>query len=258
MALQMVKERTPISDLGIDTFEQNKPLVRHLQLGEETIAATGLIIIMNKPEHWQPRMQPQKVPSPSWQQKGFTLLELLVVVVIVAILFSYTTLAIRGDSPEDLIKEESSRLKRLVELALEESILRGEEYGIEVHQNGYQFLRYTQNQWEPIAGDRILRQRTLPNDMELEMRLEETEIVIELGPRGDAKQSLTSEIDEENNTEKEAEKDEETSAKPQIFLLSSGEITPEFDIRFYILGVETSYIVKGFFDGTMSAERSEI
>jgi len=63
--------------------------------------------------------------------RGFTLLELLVVVVVVAILFTYTTLAIRSDSPEDVIKKEAQRMGRLVQLALEESILRGEEYGIE-------------------------------------------------------------------------------------------------------------------------------
>jgi len=37
------------------------------------------------------------------QQNGFTLLELIVVIVIVAILFTYTTLAIRGNAPEDAI-----------------------------------------------------------------------------------------------------------------------------------------------------------
>ena len=77
------------------------------------------------------KIKPQKFNQCEFTQRGFTLIELLVVIVIVAILFTYTTLAIRGNSPEDAIKEEAHRLERLIELALEESILRGEEYGIE-------------------------------------------------------------------------------------------------------------------------------
>lgn len=181
-------------------------------------------------------------------QSGFTLLELLVVIVIVAILFTYTTLAIRSDSAEDIIRHEAQRIERLVELALEESILRGEEYGIEFSLNSYRFLRFEENRWTPLSGDKILRERELPIDMELELRLEETEIVIDF-----ASQKNT-ELDADENDE-EDEKDKPT---PQVFLLSSGEITPEFDIRFFILGVETSYIIKGNFDGSVSSEKSDL
>jgi general secretion pathway protein H len=186
------------------------------------------------------------------RENGFTLLELLVVVVIVAILFTYTTLAIRSDSPADIIKKEAQRMERLVQLALEESILRGEEYGIEIYLDGYRFLRFTENQWQPLSGDKILRERELPLEMELEMRLEETEIVIDLAsePMTEQKMNLDAESDDE-------EKDTE-EVKPQIYLLSSGEITPEFDVRFHITGVETSYFVKGFFDGSVKTEISDL
>lgn len=185
-------------------------------------------------------------------QDGFSLLELLVVVVVVAILFTYTTLAIRSDAPEDLLQEEALRLERLVQLALDEAILRGEEYAIEMHQNGYRFLRFTANQWQPLTGDKVLRQRDLPIDMELEMRLEETEIVIE--PSTGKKATA----DNESNEQTDNEPNEREKLEPQIFLLSSGEITPEFSIRFYILGVETSYIVTGLFDGTLSSQQSDL
>jgi len=187
------------------------------------------------------------------QQDGFTLLELLVVVVIVAILFTYTTLAIRSSSPEDLIKEEAYRLERLTQLALEEAILRGEEYGIEVHLDGYRFLHFTENKWQPLSQDKILHERKLPLDMELEMHLEETEIVIGLAtePMSDNEVDLEKAA-EPKNGKKEAE------ITPHIFLLSSGEITPDFDIRFYILGVKTSYFVRGFFDGSLRTEISDL
>jgi len=188
--------------------------------------------------------------------RGFTLLELLVVVVIVAILFTYTTLAIRSDSPEDIIKKEAQRMERLVQLALEESILRGEEYGLEIFLDGYRFLRFTKNQWQPLSDDKILRQRELPLEMEMEVRLEDTEITIDPSSDAMSEQKLDLNIGAELGSDDDDEDKKKT--KPQIYLLSSGEITPEFDVRFYILGVETSYFVRGFFDGSLKTEISDL
>lgn len=184
------------------------------------------------------------------RQNGFTLLELLVVIVIVSILFTYTTLAIRSNSPEDLIKEEAFRLERLIQLAMEETILRGEEYGLEVYVDGYRFLRLYEGQWQPLTADKILRARELASEIELEMHIEESKIFIDsvLDPLADKEADL----DDIPEDEKKAK------VKPQIYLLSSGEIDPEFDIRFYIPGVETSYIVKGLFDGTLKTEISDL
>jgi type II secretion system protein H len=192
----------------------------------------------------------------SGRMHGFTLLELLVVVVIVAILFTYTTLAIRSDSPEEIIKKEAQRMERLVQLALEESILRGEEYGIEIFIDGYRFLRYNENQWQAISGDKILRQRELPLDMEIEVRLEDTEIVIDPASDALSEQKLNLNAGAELGADNEDEDRKKT--KPQIYLLSSGEITPEFDMRFYIPGIETSYLVRGFFDGSLKTEISDL
>ena len=200
--------------------------------------------------------------APITKQHGFTLIELLVVIVIVAILFTYTTLAIRSDSAEDTIKKEAHRMERLVQLALEETILRGEEYGIEIFTDGYRFLHFTENQWLAVDNDQILRARDLPLNMELEMSLEETGI--EIDSAIDAYMSQSSDLEDFmsdttlGNDEDQQGDEQKNITKPQIYLLSSGEITPEFDIRFYILGVETSYIVKGLFDGTLTTEISEL
>ena len=172
--------------------------------------------------------------------KGFTLLELLIVIVIVSILFSYATLSIRTTSPEELIKEEAQRLHRLIQLALEEAVLKNTEYGIEFAQNGYRFLHYQGNQWQAI-DDKLLRQRELPNEMEIELAVEQLDIVI-----GESPASNDEEID-----------DEKKKPKPQVFLLSSEEITPEFSARFTLEGVESSYIVVGTADGKNEIEQSD-
>lgn len=187
-------------------------------------------------------------------QSGFTLFELLIVIIIVALLFTYTTLAIRGNAPEDLIKEEAQRLEQLIELALEETILRGEEYGIEFFIDGYRFLHFSEGKWLAIESDALLRERELPEKMELETRLEDSPIVVDLSsePLSDNKVDL--------DVSEDAQDEDSVAEKifPHVYLLSSGEIAPDFDVRFYIPSVETSYIVKGVFDGTLSTEISDL
>lgn len=173
------------------------------------------------------------------QHRGFSLLELLVVIVIISILFTFTTLAIRGTSPEELIQTEAQRLDRLLQLALEEAILKGQEYGLEFKPDSYRFLLYFENRWQPLDNDNLLRQRQLPENMELELEVEQIDVLVE---------------------EDSASTDEEDEEKPdpQVFLLSSGEITPEFSVRLVMPGVETSYIVSGTIDGEHKAEISEL
>jgi len=172
------------------------------------------------------------------QHKGFSLLELLVVIVIISILFTFTTLAIRGTSPEELIQTEAQRLDRLVQLALEEAILKGQEYGLEFKPDSYRFLLYFENRWQPLEDDKLLRKRLLPENMELELEIEQVDVLVE-------------------DSKKTDEEDEE-KPDPQVFLLSSGEITPEFSVRLLMPGVETSYIVSGTINGEHKAEISEL
>lgn len=181
--------------------------------------------------------------------RGFTMLEILVVVVIVAIMFTFTALSIRTTSPDELLQTEARKLDRLIQLALDESILRGVEYGIKFSTNGYQFLGSVDGgyNWQVMQSDKMLRARELPNDMEIELAVEETDIVIE--DRSKPKDNDDNEDDKKNKKNKK-------KVRPQIFLLSSGEITPEFTARLVLPGVATSYIVKGTFDGNHSAEIS--
>lgn len=173
---------------------------------------------------------------------GFTLLELLIVIVIVAILFSFVSLNIRSTTPEDIIKEEANRLQRLIQLVLEEAVLKNQEYGLEFKANSYRFLVYNESQWQTINGDKLLRQRELPEDMEIELAIEQTDIII-----GDTTET----------SDEESEDDEKEKAKPQVFLLSSEEITPEFSARFSLRGIETSYIVTGYIDGKQEVKLSD-
>ena len=155
----------------------------------------------------------------------------MVVIVIISVLLLYTTLSIRTSSPQDRINTEARRLQRLVQLALDESVLRGQEYGIRFLEDGYYFLRYEEEQWTAMLGDKILHTRKLDEDISMELSVESVNVVI-----GDDSS------DEDSDEKKE---------KPQIFLLSSGEITPQFSTRFYVHGYDESFEVKGNLDGSL-------
>lgn len=180
---------------------------------------------------------------------GFTLLELMIVIVIISILFTFTALTIRDRSPEDLIREEALRLNRLTQLALEEAVLKNTEYALEFKTNSYRFLSYIDGRWQALSGDKLLRERELPNEMEVELAIEQIDIIIGKNPDANGNSNEDSVI--------KSTYLEEDEPKPQVFLLSSEEITPDFSARFILPGIETSYIVSGHIDGKLETALSE-
>jgi general secretion pathway protein H len=199
---------------------------------------------------------PPKLVTQRRTVNGFSLLELLVVIVIVGILFSFTTLAIRGTNPDELIEEEARRFDQLTRLALEEAILKGLEYGIAFTPNSYTFLvQLTDLQWHDLGNDKLLRPRELSHDIEIELNIEDTDVVFKNASTASGEpEETTADTDENDEDQDESTKIE---LKPQVYLLSSGEITPEFSARFIIPGVTESHQVNGFVDGKHEVVRSE-
>lgn len=155
-------------------------------------------------------MSPRPASTPG-RSAGFTLLELMVVLVLIGIIFSFAVLSLRGTDISDLMEQETRRLATLLELAGDEAILRGEELAVNFTEDGYEFLVLQDNSWQSPRDDGLLKAYTLPADIELRLEVED-----DLPDMN----TLTGQEDEDS------EEDEEERLTPQVFILSSGEMTP--------------------------------
>ncbi|MCW8956590.1 MAG: type II secretion system minor pseudopilin GspH [Gammaproteobacteria bacterium] len=175
-------------------------------------------------------------------QRGFTLMELLVVIVVISIAFTMLiTLAVPGGGPADAIRKEGLRLQQLLSAAHEQAVFRAEEYGVYFDDDSYRFMQLDmqKNIWTDIEKDKLFRKRDLPEDMRLDLNIEEIDVIF-------TQQENTSSL----NTE-------EDQLKPQVFLLSSGETTPEFTARIRIPGFDRSFEVTGSINGIYELQETD-
>jgi general secretion pathway protein H len=85
---------------------------------------------------------------------GFTLIELMVVIFIIAILATLVSLSIGNRALDDRLAVESERLDQVVRLAMDDAELKGMTFGLRFTASGYQFLVLDdKGRWTPYAGD---------------------------------------------------------------------------------------------------------
>ena len=153
--------------------------------------------------------------------RGFTLIELLVAVVIIAIVLSVSLLSIGlvGDDRE--VQTEAQRLMSLVELAQDEAMMQGREFGVEFSRTGYRFVEYDafSNQWIEFYDDDAFRFRTMPEDVEIELFLEDRAVLLDT-------ELVTLEVAEEDEDDERGERQfGREQYAPHLLIFSSGDAT---------------------------------
>jgi general secretion pathway protein H len=83
--------------------------------------------------------------------RGFTLLELMVVIVLIGVLASMVSLAL-GPSPARESRQQAENFIRAVQQLRERAVLDGQEYGLRMQRGGYQALRLEAGDWTAVAG----------------------------------------------------------------------------------------------------------
>jgi len=112
--------------------------------------------------------------------RGFTLIELMVVVAIIGLVTAGVLLVFSGNKRDTQLDEEAQRLDALFDYVREQAELQTRDYGFRVDETGYNFVVFdvVGNQWRPVDEDDALRDRALPADMKPQLVVEGRTVVL--------------------------------------------------------------------------------
>lgn len=168
--------------------------------------------------------------------RGFTLIELVVVIAIIALLAGMVVVSVGDGGRERTMRREADRLVALVRLARDEAMLGAGAVGVAFDRHGYRFQSLQEVdegvvEWRDIPDDRQLRPRDLEaENMDLELEVEGRPVVLESRPE---------------------------SHDPAVFLEPQGTLTP-FELHLVDRTDEQRRIaVTGGMDGELTVGRPE-
>jgi general secretion pathway protein H len=169
---------------------------------------------------------------------GFTLLEILVVIVIIGVMVSMATLSIGLLGGDRQSEEEARRVWAVIGQAREEAELQAIDLAVFVGATDYEFLRFDtrRNQWQPVVDDKLYEPRTLPEGLRFRLWLEGREIVLKPGLPDRSK------------------KDESDKWPPQLTVLSSGDVVP-FELQIERDGAPAVWRLTSLADGDLRIEQ---
>jgi general secretion pathway protein H len=172
------------------------------------------------------------------RSKGFTLVEILVVVVIIAIVISLAVLSIGVTGRDSQLDEESRRIEGLVGLLHERALLEGRDFGLRIEPAAYEFVVYEprRDRWMTLDQEREFRHRELPKGLSFQLELDSQLVVIKAIDR-----NLSSDT---------------APPGPQVAIAASGEGTP-FRLTLLREGTQAKASVDGDALGKISRVSSD-
>jgi general secretion pathway protein H len=114
------------------------------------------------------------------RSRGFTLVEILVVLLIITVVISLTVLTVTSTGRDAQLDEESRRIEGLVGLLHERALLEGRDFGLRIEPTAYEFVAYDTRRdlWLMLDQEREFRHRELPKGVSFQLQLDSQTVVI--------------------------------------------------------------------------------
>lgn len=96
------------------------------------------------------------------RERGYTLLEILVVVTIVAVVSGALMLSARGAGSDRQVEEEARRLTRVIELLCDAAVIEGRFSALGYGAHSYGGYRYENEGWRPVSERGPSEEHALP------------------------------------------------------------------------------------------------
>ena len=148
------------------------------------------------------------------QQAGFTLLEIMLVILLLGLATSVAVPTLMPKDGSAELQRTAERFAALVETAHEEAMLMGQDLGIVINDNDYQFVQFTAEGWEELSNNRLLRPVTLEDGFRMSMT-----------PGESVWHSTLAQMQQDTLLEDWFQTPEEM-LEPDLYIWSSGDLTP--------------------------------
>lgn len=173
-------------------------------------------------------------PSKKGVQCGFTLLELLVVVFIIAVVAGMAVISTGNIGVDRLLEQEARRARVLFGLAAQEAMLQGRPLGVVVEPQAYRFLVAGSEDWAEFQYSGPLRERRLLDGFQMNISNMEHAGAVDFG----------------------RQQRQEDDLHPQILFFPTGEMNP-FTLSFQHRSHQGGYVLQGQENGRMQLLRKE-
>lgn len=197
------------------------------------------------------------------KRAGFTLIEVLLVILIIGLLAATVVYSFSGESRSARLGKETEKLQARIQLAAELAMLKNVELGLYIDAKGYRFMLFEEDRWRSVQEPKSLAPYEFKPGFKASIELDgldwaEQNLLsqADFTPDDDtlSEQNSFDELEVEQQREQEArqqaEQDKERAAGkvkkplkkqtgiltvppkkkdpryPNVFILSSGEVTP--------------------------------
>jgi len=154
---------------------------------------------------------------PRVKQAGFTLIEVMLVIVVIGMMVAAVQLNFANNKPEKKLEQEALRFAGVFNLAAEYGLLNNIELGLVIKDGSYEFVGYDGVSWTSIPDNEMLASYKMPEELNIALNFDDLEPDTE---------ALVSRELFEPEEESLFDEEEEEKVIPQVYILSGGDITP--------------------------------